>query len=774
MSVVKKSWFHWRSLLLKNGLHYKWKNRSKKRTKPYFHFMGKAQAHLELLPYPIDILLLLASSNDALDEEEVPCKLNSVDIPASHNPTNIAQNALIYWNAYLADGEVKDKEKFMSYACWLLDYEMFLSHNAGGWPLPFALPIYYAPQPYLSALTQGNVISVFVRAYQLTKDETFLHAATRATRTFEADILDGGVNTPIDDNGIFFETVAVYPAAHILSGDILALLGLYEYVIITNDKRIEDLIQRNITALHTLFDEFDTGYWTRYDLLHKRLASRFYHSLHVTLIEALAKYSGCEHCAALAQRWSGYQHSFKCCLHYLLTGLATGYFDSKLKPVLHRLAFRANDAKSQALSNHICIPITEFPSAGGVRGVLAGIAQVMEDQWQILYLTHRKGKQADGLKIEVFGRKFASPWNFPSVWLYYLAGLAKLITLLRLSPRYILILPQDGIFTGAFAALAGKMAGIRVVCMDHGNVTELDNPTIYKEWISRFQRYPWHIRLISRSLVPYYELSLRLLTKLATRCTDHFLIAGDEVEEVYRKRLSVHPSRITRYIYMIDIARFTLLDKESKMVLRMEQGLPEEAIIITLINRLALEKGLHFALEGISLALTALPSDLRKRVRVLIAGDGPFRSQVEADIRHYDLSSICILLGEADPSDVVTYLGISDIFLYSGTRGTNYSMAVLEAMAAGCAVVATVSPQSNARLLAQGRGIAIAPGSAAEIGSALVRLCRDPSLCYQMGQMAREYISNYHTPLMLKRSLLRASFFAPQIKVGNTDEQKTL
>ncbi len=203
--------------------------------------------------------------------------------------------------------------------------------------------------------------------------------------------------------------------------------------------------------------------------------------------------------------------------------------------------------------------------------------------------------------------------------------------------------------------------------------------------------------------------------------------------------------------------------------MRVEQGIPEGAIVITLINRLASEKGLDFALEGIASALSVLPPDTQKRVSVLIAGDGPLRSQVEEDIRRLGLDSTCILWGEAHQSDVVTLLGISDIFLYSGTRGTNYAMAVLEAMAAGCAVIATAMPQSNARLLAEGRGIAIAPGNATEISGALVRLCNDLELCRQMGRIARVYVATYHNAQMLKRSLLRASFFAPSIVVKEAE-----
>jgi glycosyltransferase involved in cell wall biosynthesis len=395
-----------------------------------------------------------------------------------------------------------------------------------------------------------------------------------------------------------------------------------------------------------------------------------------------------------------------------------------------------------------------------MRSVLAGVAQVMGDQWKMVYLTHHKGQRAEGLEIETFGRRVASPWYFPFVWLYCLAGGSKLFALLRRGPGYDLILPQDGVHSAAFAALVGKMAGVRVVCMDHGNVTLLDNPTFRSEVIGRIQGYPWYRRTAARLQLAFYRVSMRLLARIATRCADQFLVAGDEVEAVYRKNLGVHPARIIRYAYMLDADRFTPPGKEARAKVRAEQGIPKDAITITMINRLVPEKGLHLAIEGMAQALSAFPPDVRARVKVLIAGDGPSRSQIEADIGRHGLDSACRLWGEAAPSDVVALLAISDIFLYSGTRGTNYAMAVLEAMAAGCAVIATTSPFSNAKLLAEGRGIALPTEDVEQICEALVRLVNDPELCRQMGHLARNYVATQHNATMLKRVLMRTTHWS--------------
>ena len=723
-------------------------------------------SHPNLLPYPFDLFPLSKLSFIPLDQAGVPYQSASHNSSSHYDPTDIAQYALAHWNAYLKSEDDVHREAVMVQAHWLLAHQIPLRNDAGGWPIAPALHMYSASQPYLSACTQGSGVSVLLRAYQLTQEDAFLQAARRAVRTFELDILDGGINAPIGTTGLFFEEVAVYPASHTLKGHILALFGLYDYAMLTKDNVAEVLIQHGIVALHTLLDAFDTGYWTRHDLLQKRLASWSEHTLHVTLLTAVAVCFDCKRCTSLAVRWRGYQRHLTTYMHYLLIRTASVSWDKSVTFFLRRLVFpnRHTPLHNTIAPAQVCVPITAFPVPGGMRSVLKSVAQVMEKRWQMLYLTHYQGQGAEELTIELFGRRIASPWQFPGVWLYCLSGGAKLLRLLRRGSDYDLILPQDGVFTAAFAALIGKMAGIRVVCMDHGNVTLLDNPSFQRECLASLEGYWWPRRVLLSLLLRFYWPSQYVMARIATACIDQFLVAGDEVEEVYRSMLHVHPSRISRYAYMIDVARFTPPDRDTWLQGRMAQGLAEDAIVITLINRLAVEKGLRFALEGIALALSTLPLQVRERVKVLIVGDGPLRLQVEADIQRHRLSSLCVLWGEAKPHEVIMLLGISDIFLYSGTRGTNYSVAVLEAMAAGCAVVATVMPQSNAQLLAEGRGIAVTPASAPEISSAIVRLCNDTILCQQMGQMAREYVAAYHSPLALQRSLLRASFFVPTLE----------
>ncbi len=300
---------------------YKWQNWLRSERKPHYNLAPMKYTESAFPPYAIDMWPLLALPFGTLDEAGVP----SYDVqgyPAKHHPTVIAQYALAHWNAYIATEDQKHREAFMIQANWLVAHEARLSNDRGGWPLPFPLHRYSALNPWLSALTQGNCISVLVRAYRLTGEDVFLRVARRAIRTFELDINEGGVSTSIGEKGIFFEEVATNPPAHILNGYILALFGLYDYVSLTDDPSIAALIQRSLVTIRMLIEEYDAGYWSYYDLRFKSLAPRFYHALHITLLQALAIYSGCEHYATVAERWVRYQKSLLCLMRYLTTVLA--------------------------------------------------------------------------------------------------------------------------------------------------------------------------------------------------------------------------------------------------------------------------------------------------------------------------------------------------------------------------------------------------------------------------------------------------------------------
>lgn len=315
----------WSRLPLVGLLSSEWQVWRQEQTRPLFRLASLFLDNAGLSPYPLDMEPLLALPHGLLDQEGVPYNLPSRDTPGTYHPTTIGEYALAHWNAYLARQAEHHKEAFLVQVRWLVAHEQRLTSEAGGWPIPFPSRTYHAQAPWLSAMTQGIGVSVLVRAYQLAQEQEFLHVARRALRPFEADIRAGGVCASIGQEGIFFEEVAVYPAAHILNGALFAFFGLYDYLALTQDANIAALIQHGLMTLHSLLDAFDLGYWSRYDLLHGHPAPHFYHDLHILLLQALASYSGCAHCAAMSERWARYQQRLTCHLRYLLASRGQRY-----------------------------------------------------------------------------------------------------------------------------------------------------------------------------------------------------------------------------------------------------------------------------------------------------------------------------------------------------------------------------------------------------------------------------------------------------------------
>lgn len=702
----------------------------------------------ELLAYPVDLSHFLSLAQITLDARGIACNEN----PLEYHPTTIAQYALLKWNEYCESHAEGQREAFLKQARWLVEHEANIGEGAGGWPIAFP-PEYKAS--CLSSLTQGVAISVLLRAYQLTLEEVFWELARRAVRVCEQDILDGGVSTPVGSEGIFFEEVAVYPATHTLIGCIFAILGLYEYLLLTDDAQLRGLLARSHTTLHELLNEFDAGFWTYTDLLQRRLASPSQLALQVALLEALARYSDCTHCASCASSWKGRQRRWGSRLRYRISSQLASYgqaLGSRARPLFFP---RANAGEFL----RVCVPITVFPVLGGMRAVLAGVARVTADIWHIEYLTHYVGPDANGFVIHRFGIARMSPPQFPNVWLYCITGFCTLISLMRKGAGYQVILPQDGVFTSAFAALAGKLAGVRVVCIDHGNLTLLNSRAFRIERIQAIERKNWSRlhRLLARFRLVCYWPSQRLLAKFAARFVDHFLIPGiegDGVEE-HCRHLGIGKSRVTRFASVIDIERHRVPESRSRT--REEKGIAADAIVISLVSRLTPEKGIEVALEGISQALSVLPRAVCARVRIIIAGEGPLRNSIEEQLRARGFSQNYALWGEVSPTEVIGLLGISDIFLYTSTRGACFSMSVLEAMASGCAVIAATEPLSNAYLLAEERGIAIPSRDVEQTAAALARLINDPECCRRMGRLAREHIMQKHSPALFRRTLLRAT-----------------
>lgn len=679
------------------------------------------------------------------------------------------QRALLIWNRFIETGEESERQQFLALAYKLLQEAQFVRESAVdeesrlryGWPLiqHFDVSGY---DSWLSALVQGGCLSVLVRGYQASHDELFVQRAVQVAHTLACDILDGGVNTPLISTGIFFEECAVYPATHALRGELFALLGLYDYAQLAGDATAYALFQRGCMTLAEIIAEYDVGFWIYSDLVHKELVQPEGFALLLSLLKAVTAYVSDERLNAAITRWSCYiqQNQWR----YAITMC----WQNVGRTLCQRVQKRLFPSSPSLSPTRTCVVVQDFLTHGGVGTVIRTFEAVMEAQWHMEYLTWMLGPLRRGkYVIYKFGTRLTTPWHFPFLWLYLIGASVKLLMLQRRGANFQLLLPQDGVLNGALAGIVGKLVGIRVVCVDHGDLS-LFMP--HNQRILRAERiqalahkqWPWLARFAARMLLALYWPSLTVLAHISARLADHYLIPGvsDDGVDALCQQFGIAKSRITRFANMIEIERHSLPDVTARAALLERHQIAADAILIAIVCRLAPEKGLEIALAAIQQALEAVPNELRARVRVLIVGDGPSRTAIELDIAERKLEYACLMWGATTIDEIREILGASDIFLYTSWRGAGYPLAILEAMASACAVIATNEPIANAQMLADGRGMVVPIGNIQGIVDGIVQLLNNLDICHLMGQKARAYVALSHSPTMLQRTLLRMSYWS--------------
>ena len=738
-----------------------WQQWIERRSSPMHAGMIDTAGSLAAPPCPIPLLKRAPRLRTEREASDV-----CIGIAASEALSATCE-ALLRWNSAIITPERGAEDALLAHARWLVDYEVTVAPGAGGWPLPVA------DTRLLSATMQGLALAVLARAYLLTGQIQFLACARRAAHTFALDILDGGVCAPVgdgEDAGIVFEAVARYPADHSLEGFLVATLSLYDFATLTDDTQARALAQRGHDTLHKLLPVYDVGYRTRSHLHGARLSGQCQQAYLARLMDSLAACSRCAQCQRTSTCWAMYPRSATKRLRFHLARARNVGSQKAWALARHALGLRGTQTNTDTHRPYrICVPITAYPVGGGMRAVMAGWRQAMACDWTMEFLTAHIGPDAEGQviysfdpRVPVLRARAISPSLFPNVIGYVLAGLVGLHRLLRRAPDYKALLPQDGVYTAAFAAICAKLTGQRLVIVDHGNVRDLYDPDYAAEHRQRLARFFWPKRQIAKLRLALYFPTVRALARFASRYGDHILAASDDIVESYRRHLGVPAHRITRFPFMLDTTRYTPFDEETRARQRVTLGLPEDAIVIAMVNRLHPMKGVDVGVSALRAAIAALPSDIRARVRILIVGDGELREQVTAAIHEAGLEDICRMWGEARADEVALLLRISDIFLFSARRSIN-SMAVLEAMAAGCATVATVTSPHIAEYLADLRGMTTSIGDVDALADALGTLTRDDTLRQEMGARARDYVVAHHTGEAVRRHLLRATYWQPEL-----------
>jgi sugar transferase (PEP-CTERM/EpsH1 system associated) len=235
------------------------------------------------------------------------------------------------------------------------------------------------------------------------------------------------------------------------------------------------------------------------------------------------------------------------------------------------------------------------------------------------------------------------------------------------------------------------------------------------------------------------------LRRLSRLVVDRYVAMSRDLRLWLAHEIGVPEARLQTIYNGVDTARFTP-DGDGRAALP-EGFAPGDALVIGTFGRLDPMKNQIALIEAFSRILRERP-EWRARLRLVIAGEGPVRPQLEAAIAEAGIGELVWLAGLRN--DTPRLYRALDIFVLPSLR-EGISNTLLEAMASAVPVI-TTAVGGNPEIVPDGvAGQLIPPADAQAIAAALRAYLDDPPLMRRHGAGGRAHVlENFSLDAMLQ------------------------
>lgn len=199
------------------------------------------------------------------------------------------------------------------------------------------------------------------------------------------------------------------------------------------------------------------------------------------------------------------------------------------------------------------------------------------------------------------------------------------------------------------------------------------------------------------------------------------------------------PGRVLLLPNGIDIARVDT--PLSQAAAKQRLGYAADDFLIGCVGRLEEQKGHINIIRALGLMLETAPDDLKRRLQLLIVGDGRLRGELEQVATTTGMASRVHFAGSR--GDVAEILRSLDLYVMP-SLWEGLSLAMLEAMAAGLPVIIS-DVGGAAEVLGDGEfGIRVPPGDIAALAHAVMALVQDEGERRRLGTAARRRVCEHY------------------------------
>jgi L-malate glycosyltransferase len=208
------------------------------------------------------------------------------------------------------------------------------------------------------------------------------------------------------------------------------------------------------------------------------------------------------------------------------------------------------------------------------------------------------------------------------------------------------------------------------------------------------------------------------------RHADRVQVLSDEIQAELAS-IGVSRARTVKIPNGIDLDEFRPISGDAQRRLRTQLGLPERDVIVLFLGRFVDYKGIDDLLE-------AWPRVRAENAQLVIVG-------ATAEQRPSAPSGVAVRGWIESP---LPYLQAADVFVHP-SHADGMSNAVLEAMACGCALVATEHGATSRFLTGSEDALLVPVRNSAALASTLERVVGDPDVRARLAGNARESVRRY-------------------------------
>lgn len=262
--------------------------------------MGTCFSTTDIKGYYNNLMEKVTMLPELLNTDRLPV-LEKADGSYVESGVAIFQYGLGAYDLYLSTKEDVYYKKFIQCVEWAVRKQ----EPNGAWD---NFSYFYPDHPY-GAMAQGEGVSLLIRAYTATCKTDYLDRAKKAINFMLIDKDKGGTTAYSNDEVILLE----YPHRKaVFNGWIFAWWGLYDFVLVTHDDgEYKEVLNKSLATLVKMLPLFAGRYWSIYDL-ENRIASPFYHNLHIAQMQAMYKITGNEIFNEYANQWEKQQRNIIC------------------------------------------------------------------------------------------------------------------------------------------------------------------------------------------------------------------------------------------------------------------------------------------------------------------------------------------------------------------------------------------------------------------------------------------------------------------------------